>query len=146
MWAASHVGRARGVTAHAQVTPWLPAPPVDIEERAWSTELRLPTDLHGVVYPRLNRARVKAVVVVMAAARPQAPPVDDMQAELLKKFGGLSLAKKMATLAQFEVITMSEAFDTAIEKPLAFGSKTFDKFMNRKRPNQTKEQAQEENR
>jgi ferredoxin len=85
-------------------------------------------------------------LVVMAAARPQAPPVDDMQAELLKKFGGLSLAKKMATLAQFEVITMSEAFDTAIEKPLAFGSKTFDKFMNRKRPNQTKEQAQEENR
>ena len=69
----------------------------------------------------------------MAAARPQARPDDDTEAELLKKFGGLSLAKKMATLAQFEVITMSEAFDTAIEKPLAFGSKTFDKFMNRKR-------------
>ena len=84
-------------------------------------------------------------VVVMNAARPERP-VEDTEAELLKKFGGLSLAKKMATLAQFEVITMSEAFDTAIEKPLAFGSKTFDKFMNRKRPNQTKEQAQEENR
>jgi len=80
-------------------------------------------------------------VVVMAAARPQGRPVDDTEAELLKKFGGLSLAKKVATLAQFEVITMSEAFDTAIEKPLAFGSKTFDKFMNRKRAAQ---QPQEE--
>ena len=80
-------------------------------------------------------------VVVMAAARPQGRPVDDTEAELLKKFGGLPLAKKMATLAQFEVITMSEAFDTAIEKPLAFGSKTFDKFMNRKRAAQ---QSQEE--
>ena len=79
-------------------------------------------------------------VVVMAAARPPRP-TDDTEAELLKKFGGLPLAKKVATLAQFEVITMSEAFDTAIEKPLAFGSKTFDKFMNRKRAAQ---QAQEE--
>lgn len=72
-------------------------------------------------------------VVVMAAARPQAPPADDTEAELLKKFSALPITKKLATLAQFEVITMSQAFDTAIEKPLAFGSKTFDKFMNRKR-------------
>ena len=78
-------------------------------------------------------------VVVMNAARPERP-VEDTEAELLKKFGGLSLAKKMATLAQFEVITMSEAFDTAIEKPLAFGSKTFDKFMNRKRAARTQEE------
>src|SRR4030095_9378730 len=79
-------------------------------------------------------------VVVMAAARPERP-TENTEAELLKKCGGLPLAKKVATLAQFEVITMSEAFDTAIEKPLAFGSKTFDKFMNRKRAAQ---QAQEE--
>ena len=72
-------------------------------------------------------------VVVMAAARPQARPDDDTQAELLRKFGTLPLTKKLATLVQFETITMSEAFDTAIEKPLAFGSKTFDKFMARKR-------------
>jgi ferredoxin len=78
-------------------------------------------------------------VVVMNAARPERP-IEDTEAELLKKFGGLSLAKKMATLAQFEVITMSEAFDTAIEKPLAFGSRTFDKFMNRKRTAQAAEE------
>ena len=81
-------------------------------------------------------------VVVMAAARPQARPVDDTEAELLKKFGGLPLTKKLATLMQFETITMSEAFDAAIEKPLAFGSKTFDKFMNRKRAAQAQDEEQ----
>jgi ferredoxin len=79
-------------------------------------------------------------LVVMAAARP-ARPADNSEAELLKKFGALPLTKKLATLMQFETITMSEAFDAAIEKPLAFGSKTFDKFMNRKRAAQ---QAQDE--
>ena len=80
-------------------------------------------------------------VVVMAAARPETRPVDDTEAELRKKFGGLPLTKKLATLMQLEAITMSEAFDSAIEKPLAFGSKTFDKFMNRKRAAQA--QAEE---
>jgi ferredoxin len=79
-------------------------------------------------------------VVVMAAARPQSPPADDTQSEILKKFGGLPVTKKLATLMQLEAITMSEAFDTAIEKPLAFGSKTFDRFMNRKRATQTQEE------
>jgi len=32
-------------------------------------------------------------------------------------------------LVQLEAITMSEAFDSAIEKPLAFGSKTFDTIL-----------------
>jgi len=71
-------------------------------------------------------------VVVMAAPRPPRP-TDDAEAEILKKFVSLPLTKKLATLMQIETITMSEAFDTAIEKPLAFGSKTFDKFMARKR-------------
>jgi len=72
-------------------------------------------------------------VVVMAAARPQSRPADDVEAELRKQFGALPLTKKLATLMQLEAITMSEAFDSAIEKPLAFGSKTFDRFMNRTR-------------
>jgi ferredoxin len=79
-------------------------------------------------------------VVVMAAARPHSPPADDTQSEILKKFGGLPVTKKLATLMQLEAITMSEAFDSAIEKPLAFGSKTFDKFMNRKRATQAAEE------
>jgi hypothetical protein len=34
---------------------------------------------------------------------------------------------------QLEAITMSEAFDSMIEKPLAFGARTMDAFMNRAR-------------
>ena len=65
-------------------------------------------------------------VVVMSAVRPQNRPATEDEADLVKRFGSLSLGKKLATLMQFEAITMSEAFDSAIEKPLAFGSKTFD--------------------
>jgi ferredoxin len=74
-------------------------------------------------------------VVVMVAARPQVRPTNpaDTAAELRTKFGGLPLGKKIATLLAFEAITMSEAFDSAIEKPLAFGSKTFDSIVNRAR-------------
>ncbi len=71
-------------------------------------------------------------VVVMVSTRPQTrnAPVDT-ESELRKKFGTLPLGKKIATLVQLEAITMSEAFDSALEKPMAFGSKTFDKFVNR---------------
>ena len=65
-------------------------------------------------------------VVVMSAVQPQTRPAADDGADLVKRFGSLPLGKKLATLMQFEAITMSEAFDSAIEKPLAFGSKTFD--------------------
>ena len=67
-------------------------------------------------------------VVVMNATRPQRPEVDT-EAELTKRFGALPLGKKLATLVQLEAIAMSEAFDSAIEKPLAFGSKTFDAIL-----------------
>ena len=65
-------------------------------------------------------------VVVMTATRPQTSATVDDGSELTKRFGALPLGKKLATLMQLEAITMSEAFDSAIEKPLAFGSKTFD--------------------
>lgn len=70
-------------------------------------------------------------VVVMSAARPQTRPATDDEADLRKRFGALPLGKKLATLVQLEAITMSEAFDSAIEKPLAFGSKTFDAIVNK---------------
>lgn len=73
-------------------------------------------------------------VVVMGATRPaRTTTTSDTASELLKKFGTLPLSKKIATLLQFETITMSEAFDAAIEKPLAFGSKTFDSIVSRTR-------------
>jgi len=77
-------------------------------------------------------------VVVLVTSRPEARPAqNDADAELRKKFGALPLSKKIATLMQLEAITASEAFDSAIEKPLAFGSKAFDKFMNRRRATRT---------
>ncbi|HEV2836426.1 MAG TPA: 2Fe-2S iron-sulfur cluster-binding protein [Pyrinomonadaceae bacterium] len=73
------------------------------------------------------------VVVMVSTLSPRTTAPVDTEAELRTKFGALPLTKKLATLMQLEAITMSEAFDSAIEKPLAFGSKTFDAIMNRTR-------------
>jgi ferredoxin len=70
-------------------------------------------------------------VVVMTATRPERTEPVDAGSELTKRFGALPLGKKLATLMQLEAITMSEAFDSAIEKPLAFGSKTFDRILSK---------------
>lgn len=72
------------------------------------------------------------VVVMVARAQPRSAP-ENSEAELKTKFGALPLNKKIATLVQLEAITMSEAFDSAIEKPLAYGAKTFDAIANRAR-------------
>ena len=73
-------------------------------------------------------------VVVMVAARPERATTSvDTESELKQKFGTLPLSKKIATLVQLEAITMSEAFDSAIEKPLKYGSKAFDSVVNRAR-------------
>ena len=72
-------------------------------------------------------------VVVMVAARPTRAAPTNSEADLRTKFGALPLSKKIATLVQLEAITMSEAFDSAIEKPLAYGAKTFDAIANRAR-------------
>ena len=80
-------------------------------------------------------------VVVMVAARPQTrTKPDDTEAEFRTKFGALPLNKKIATLMQLEAITMSEAFDSAIEKPLAFGAKTFDAIASRAKASRAKKQ------
>jgi ferredoxin len=73
------------------------------------------------------------VVVMVSTVTPRRPADVDDEAELRKKFGSLPLGKKLATLLQLEAITMTEAFDSAIEKPLAFGAKKFDAVMNRAR-------------
>src|SRR5262245_19095356 len=72
-------------------------------------------------------------VVVMVATRPTTREQVDAEGELRRKFGELPLSKKIATLMQLEAITVSEAFDSALEKPFAFGSKTFDAIRNRAR-------------
>ena len=74
------------------------------------------------------------VVVMVSAVQPRhtTQPAEN-QAELRKKFAGLPLSKKLATLMQLEALTMTEAFDSALEKPLAFGSKTFGALFDRAR-------------
>ena len=71
-------------------------------------------------------------VVVMASVRKTGGALPrDTPSELRKEFGTLPLRQKLATLIQLEAITMSEAFDSAIEKPLAFGAKTMDALLNK---------------
>jgi ferredoxin len=73
------------------------------------------------------------VVVMASAQKPGAGTPRDTKSEVKKDFGSLPLSAKIATLVQLEAITMSEAFDSMIEKPLAFGARTMDAFMNRAR-------------
>ena len=49
-------------------------------------------------------------------------------ADMRKQFGGLTLDKKIKTLVQLEALTMVEAFDAMVDKPLALGVKLFDRF------------------
>jgi len=72
-------------------------------------------------------------VVVQVTSRPRTRAAQSDDEELKQKFGALPLSKKIAMLMRFETITASEAFDTAMEKPLAYGTKAFDSIMNRAR-------------
>jgi uncharacterized 2Fe-2S/4Fe-4S cluster protein (DUF4445 family) len=73
------------------------------------------------------------IVVAISAFQPRTETKVDQDSEVLKKFGDLPLTKKIATLMQLEAITMSEAFDSAMQKPLAFGSRAFDKIVEQAR-------------
>jgi ferredoxin len=54
-------------------------------------------------------------------------------ATMRKKFGELGLNEKIATLIQLEAVTMHEAMNALVDKPLALGAKAFDKFFGRTR-------------
>lgn len=70
------------------------------------------------------------VIVRTVARKPKDTP-SDRDAELRKEFGQLPLQKKIATLLQFEAITMNETFNAAIEKPLEFGGRVLDRLVSR---------------
>ena len=80
-------------------------------------------------------------VVVMASARKPGGTPRDTASELKRDFGSLPLSQKLATLVQLEAVTMSEAFDAAIEKPLAFGAKTMDAILSKTRGKNNKKQS-----
>jgi uncharacterized 2Fe-2S/4Fe-4S cluster protein (DUF4445 family) len=72
--------------------------------------------------------------IVLTVVPPKPRPVSEQsEADLMKSFGELPLTKKIAALMQFEALTMSQAFDAAIEKPMALGSKAFDSIVQRTR-------------
>jgi DNA helicase IV len=61
---------------------------------------------------------------------------DTSQAEVKafrKKFAELPLDKKLSTLVQLEVVTMSDAMNAIIDKSVAAGEKVMDTFVRRAR-------------
>ena len=73
-------------------------------------------------------------IVLMASSYKRDPsPNVDLASDIEKKFAELSLNQKIAALFKFEAIAMSEAFDIALQKPLAFGAKAFDSLKARTR-------------
>lgn len=79
-------------------------------------------------------------LTVNVTARTVGPTSDAASdADVRRKFGELSLNKKIATLMQLEAITMSEALDAAIEKPLSLGTRALDSVMKRARAHGTQE-------
>jgi uncharacterized 2Fe-2S/4Fe-4S cluster protein (DUF4445 family) len=51
--------------------------------------------------------------------------------DVRKRFGELPLDQKLATLMQLEAITMSEAIDAVIQKPLSLGTRAFEAILRR---------------
>jgi len=66
------------------------------------------------------------VVHVTKEDKTPADPTDP--ASMRKNFGELPLDKKIKTLVQLEALTMYEAMNAIIEKPLAAGEKVFDRI------------------
>jgi ferredoxin len=81
--------------------------------------------------------RAGEIVVKVPSSKDKAG--DHSGSDLRKEFGQLSLEKKIAMLLQFEAVTMSEAFDKAIEKPLALGARALEVIAKRARSARTQE-------
>ena len=60
-------------------------------------------------------------------------------AAMRKEFGDLPLDEKIKTLVQLEAITMYEALNAVIDKPLAFGQKLFDRVFRTAKPTSAQE-------
>jgi ferredoxin len=104
------------------------SPPGSIEQTFLRQE-ELDQSLRLVCHAKLEGDGEVVVRAVRREARAKSAAGPDV--DLKQHFGNLPLEKKIATLLQLEAITVSEAFNAAIDKPLAFGAKTFDRFTNR---------------
>jgi len=70
--------------------------------------------------------------------KPENEPTDP--ASMRKKFAELTLDKKISTLVQLEALTMFEAFNAMVDKPVAFGEKMLDRIF--RKPNQAPDEKQ----
>jgi len=75
--------------------------------------------------------RTGEIVVETASPKDKNNADSNQPSDLRKQFSELSLDKKIAMLLQFEAVTMSEAFDAALEKPLALGTRALDAIARR---------------
>lgn len=71
------------------------------------------------------------LVVQVSSRRVDSGSAQSSGTDVRKKFGELPLDKKLATLLQLEAITMSEALDAAIQKPLSLGTRAIEAIMRR---------------
>ena len=103
--------------------------PSGVEERL------LGTDLLSQAHRMACQTKIENhgdLVVKLVPPKPR-PANEQAEADLFKTFGELPLNKKIVALFQFETLTVSQAIDSAMEKPLALGSKAFNAFVERTR-------------
>jgi ferredoxin len=99
--------------------------PSDVEQRILGVE-QLAKQYRLACQTILERAGEVAVHVHPETEKSEQATTND-PASMRKKFGELPLSQKISTLVQLEALTMNEALNALIDKPLAAGEKLFDK-------------------
>jgi ferredoxin len=102
--------------------------PTDVEERLLGPE-RLATQ-YRLACRTILESPGDLVVYVHETAEQKTETNDP--ATMRKTFGELPLNQKILMLAQLEAVTMNEAVNALIDKPLAAGGKWFDKIFKQK--------------
>jgi ferredoxin len=105
--------------------------PPGAAETKWLGETQLAQSVRLACQVKIETAG--ELVVTSVAREPQPQASQNEPSNLRKKFGDLPLEQKIATLLQLEAVTMSEAFNAAIEKPLALGNRALDAVVARTR-------------
>jgi ferredoxin len=83
--------------------------------------------------------RAGELVVFMTPEQEQMDKGTGDAAEMRKKFGELTLNKKIATLIQLEAVTMFEALNAIFDKPVEVGERLFDRFYSKAKAAQKRE-------
>ena len=90
-----------------------------------------------VRYQRLAcQARLERSGQIVVHINPEAKESTESRdaGDMRKEFGDLPLDQKIKTLVQLEALTMYEALNAVIDKPLAMGEKVFDKVFKTGKP------------